>query len=316
MRRAGTVDTVDRSNRSKHATRHDPSRKDGRPAFIQMGSGVDRCGARANHRCAKRHRKQQAHIAVYTYNLGGYEEPRGFQVPCVPDTVDAFLFLDARTKRKAPKAALAYWKRQGWKLKIVPLEDATPYVSGERLTSKYLKFTPPEWMERYDWLVGYDHDMTINLQKLPRFLEDRDDRPLLMLKWYWRDCEDDAFKCMMWEMNDMLTKRPEYVKSSRRNIQHWKELMRSLHEAREAFMPPHYYESCIIARNLKHEKAETVRNAFEKIYNMSHDIQRDQFLLPYYLWRHDLSYELEALHLDEMQEQLDMCSVPTKRKRN
>lgn len=59
------------------------------------------------------------------------------------------------------------------------------------------------------------------------------------------------------------------------------------------------------ARNLKHEKAETVRNAFEKIYNMpessvvsfpadgidgmdtwprSHDIQRDQFLLPYYLW--------------------------------
>lgn len=59
-----------------------------------------------------------------------------------------------------------------------------------------------------------------------------------------------------------------------------------------------------------------MRNAFEKIYNMSHDIQRDQFLLPYYLWRHDLSYELEALHLDEMQEQLDMCSVPTKRKRN
>lgn len=287
MRRAGTVD---RSNRSTHVTL-DPSRKDGRSAFIQMGSGVDRCGARANHRCAKRHIKQKAHIAVYTYNLGGYEEPRGFQVPCVPDTVDAFLFLDARTKRKAPKAALAYWKRQGWKLKIVPLEDATPYVSG-------------------------DHDMTINLQKLPRFLEDRDDRPLLMLKWYWRDCEDDAFKCMMWEMNDMLTKRPEYVKSSRRNIQHWKELMRSLHEAREAFMPPHYYESCIIARNLKHEKAETVRNAFEKIYNMSHDIQRDQFLLPYYLWRHDLSYELEALHLDEMQEQLDMCSVPTKRKRN
>lgn len=115
---------------STHVTL-DPSRKDGRSAFIQMGSGVDRCGARANHRCAKRHIKQKAHIAVYTYNLGGYEEPRGFQVPCVPDTVDAFLFLDARTKRKAPKAALAYWKRQGWKLKIVPLEDATPYVSGD-----------------------------------------------------------------------------------------------------------------------------------------------------------------------------------------
>ena len=25
----------------------------------------------------------------------------------------------------------------------------------ERLTSKYLKFTPPNWMENYDWLIGY-----------------------------------------------------------------------------------------------------------------------------------------------------------------
>eukprot|EP00435_Cladocopium_sp_Y103_P016701 s2818_g4.t1 len=53
-----------------------------RPAFIQLGSGVHPCGARANHRCAKRHVKHKAHIAVYTYNLGGYEQPRGFQVPC------------------------------------------------------------------------------------------------------------------------------------------------------------------------------------------------------------------------------------------
>lgn len=28
-----------------------------------------------------------AGIAVYTYNLGGYEEPRAFQVPCAPWTV-------------------------------------------------------------------------------------------------------------------------------------------------------------------------------------------------------------------------------------
>jgi len=288
-----------------------------RPSFLQLGSGVHPCSKRANRRCTRERRVgSTARIAVYTYNLGGYEEPRDFQVPCVPPEVDAFLFLDSITKRKATKASLAHWKRQGWQLKMVNLKSASRYVSGERLTSKYLKFTPPNWMENYDWLIGYDHDMTIDLGKLPQFLEEWQEKPLLMLKWYWRDCDEDAFKCMMWEMNDMLTKRPEYVRSSRQNIKHWKEMMRALYSAQRPFRPPHYFESCILARNLKHPAAEKVKMAFEKTYNMSHDIQRDQFLLPYYLWFEGLSHELQAMQLWEMQEYLNMCSVPTKRKRN
>ncbi|CAK9106990.1 unnamed protein product [Durusdinium trenchii] len=286
--------------------------------FLQLGSGVHPCGLRANHRCPtpQRARPRTARIAVYTYNLGGYEEPRAFQVPCAPTEVDAFLFLDDVTLLKAPKAALAHWKHQGWHIKRVALQKGTRYVSAERLTSKFLKFTPPRWMQRYDWLIGYDHDMTINLDKLPQFLQDHQDKPLLMLKWYWRDCNADAFKCMLWEMDDMLTKRPEYVSSSRRNVQQWKELMTSMHDGQRPFRPPHYYESCIIARNLKHKRAQAVKTAFEKTYKMSHDIQRDQFLLPYYLWHESLSQELVAMHLWEMQEGLDFCSVPTKRKRN
>ena len=42
------------------------------------------------------------------------------------------------------------------------LENSTPSwqrlrskMPQERLTSKYLKFTPPNWMENYDWLIGY-----------------------------------------------------------------------------------------------------------------------------------------------------------------
>ena len=37
----------------------------------------------------------------------------------------------------------------------------------ERLTSKYLKFTPPEWMERYDWLVGYATWINLGPKKEP-----------------------------------------------------------------------------------------------------------------------------------------------------
>ncbi|CAJ1364915.1 unnamed protein product [Effrenium voratum] len=302
-------------------------RRDGQPAasnhsharpssLLQLASGVQPCGIRANQHCEEPRSKGTPRAAVYTYNLGGYEEPRGFQVPCVPPDVDAFLFLDEVTQRKAPKAALDRWKGQGWQLKLLPLQQGTRYVSSERLTSKSLKFTPPSWLTAsYDWLIGYDHDMTINLHRLTDFLREHDDKPLLMLKWYWRPCED-AFDCMLWEINDMLTKRPEYVKSSRRNVQHWKELMTTLHSAAAPFSPPHYYESCIIFRNLKHERADAVKTAFERTYNMTHDIQRDQFLLPYYLWREALSPQLQALHLSDLQEKLDFCSVPTKRKRN
>lgn len=185
-------------------------------------------------------------------------------------------------------------------------------MSAERLTSKYLKFTPPEWMERYDWLIGYapslkmglracgeDHDMTINLSKLPKFLQAWTEkrlisadlsgcesvsgalsRPLLMLRWYWKDCSD-AFDCSssasltlvsraqpycrhdlgdgghvdqapLFSPSDALTRAcsgPEYVRTSRRNIEQWKasvgadfelgqELMTRLHTAKSPFQPP------------------------------------------------------------------------------
>eukprot|EP00913_Durusdinium_trenchii_P001545 g1430.t1 len=95
--------------------------------FLQLGSGVHPCGLRANHRCPtpQRARPRTARIAVYTYNLGGYEEPRAFQVPCAPWTVDAFLFLDDVTLLKAPKAALAHWKHQGWHIKRVALQKGS-----------------------------------------------------------------------------------------------------------------------------------------------------------------------------------------------
>lgn len=34
------------------------------------------------------------------------------------------------------------------------------------------------------------------------------------------------------------------------------------------WLRPHYYESCIVARNLKHERASKVKLAFAKAYNM------------------------------------------------
>ena len=82
---------------------HSPSHL--RPILLELG--VRPCEDERLEPCAARVSPSSARIAVYTYNLGGYEEPRKKQVPCAPPQVDAFLFLDDVTRRKAPKAGNA-----------------------------------------------------------------------------------------------------------------------------------------------------------------------------------------------------------------
>ncbi|CAK8994338.1 unnamed protein product [Durusdinium trenchii] len=87
------------------------------------------------------------HIAVYTYNIGSYEGGmRNEDVPCVPSNVDAFLFLDDDTKQRSDSNALNLWKKQGWQVKSISLQAGSEFVTGARLTSKLLKFTPPTWL--------------------------------------------------------------------------------------------------------------------------------------------------------------------------
>lgn len=40
-------------------------------------------------------------------------------------------------------------------------------------------------------------------------------------------------------------------------------------------MPPYYYETRLIIRNLKHQRSEDVVRAFERTYDKCHEIQRD-----------------------------------------
>lgn len=51
-----------------------------RPILLQLG--VRPCEDERPLPCAARASPSSARIAVYTYNLGGYEEPRKKQVPC------------------------------------------------------------------------------------------------------------------------------------------------------------------------------------------------------------------------------------------
>ena len=74
---------------------------------------------------------------------------RNFSVSQGPDfssPTQAFLFLDDDTKERTDSNSLNLWKKLGWQVKSVTLQAGSEFVTGARLTSKLLKFTPPSWL--------------------------------------------------------------------------------------------------------------------------------------------------------------------------
>lgn len=170
-------------------------------------------------------------IAVYTYNIGGYEAMRSDFVPCVPPGVDAFLFIDEVGMRRFGKT-VKQWQDLGWHIRNFTQIPGTKHVSGPRLTSKSLKFTPPSWLLNgtWHWLVEHDGNIVLDLHRLRHFVQKLRKRSLVLLNWgYHTDCTGDGFKCFMTEVSSMLTERVQYVASSRMNVLKWKELLEKMH---------------------------------------------------------------------------------------
>lgn len=261
---------------------------------------------------------EEKRIAVYTYVTGAYEEVRNFNVPCVPPGVDAFFFIDEATRKQAKPEHLALWRKHGWwVMTMLPLIQGTAQVPLARLAAKSLKFTPPSWMLNgtWDWLVEFDGDISIDMAGLRPMLEEHQDKPLLLLKWYWRDCA--PWDCFLQECEDMLTKRKEYVSTSYENVIHWRDELTKYHnDPLHPFEPANYYELGIMFRNVAHEKSSQIASAFKQVLEHCRTIQRDQFLLPFYLWNSSLDREVEALSISKLYEQLKYCVVPTRQGRN
>eukprot|EP00438_Fugacium_kawagutii_P002750 Skav229386 [mRNA] locus=scaffold4358:54301:55095:- [translate_table: standard] len=262
-------------------------------------------------------------IAVYTYNIGGYEAMRSDFVPCVPPDVDAFLFIDDVGMSRFG-TTVKNWEKAGWQVKRVTQIPGTKYVSGPRLTSKSLKFTPPSWLLNgtWHWLVGHDGNVLMDLHRLHHFVLKQRRHPLVLLDWsYHSDCTGDGFKCFMTEVTSMLGERLQYVARSKVNVVKWKELLEKMHEGKlthggRKYLPPNYYEASVIFRNLKHSKAGKVTDVFEKTFLKCREIQRDQFLLPFFLWQDKLSRSTKAVPIDELVDDLGYCMVSTRVGRN
>mmetsp|Transcript_22175 Transcript_22175/g.51315 ORF Transcript_22175/g.51315 Transcript_22175/m.51315 type:complete len:365 (+) Transcript_22175:30-1124(+) len=264
------------------------------------------------------------HLAIYTYNIGSYEGGmRERNVPCVPENMDAFLFLDHDTWDRSDQSSLGVWRKRGWQIKSVSLQAGTEFVTGARLTSKLLKFTPPSWLlnGQWDWLVEFDGNVVLDLLRVGPFLDKYALKPLLLLDWsYHENCGDDGFLCFSRELKSMLHGRHKYIEDSKENIVAWEEKLTKEHEGTVSgtrkYTPPYYYETRIIFRNLRHARASDVSQAFGRTYEKCHEIQRDQFLLPYYLWHANLSFDSEAFPMGFLADSVGMCMVNTREGRN
>ena len=67
-----------------------------------------------------------------------------------------------------------------------------------------MPYTYKIW-EFEDWLVEFDGDISLDMVGLRPLVDKYSAKSLVLLKWYWRDCQ--PWDCFMWECEDMLQNR-------------------------------------------------------------------------------------------------------------
>jgi len=242
-------------------------------------------------------------IAIYTTNFGGYDPITDHDIADVPDGVRAFYFSDSQTLKKNARA-LQKWKKQGWEIIPYKLLPGNEVMEPERLTSRELKFTPPDWLLHgsWDWLIHYDSHYYLNAKNLLPFLQQREHMALVLHDYcyFYKECcgEGNGSKCFEHDMDLLLNGRALRAQRSNEKMIEWRGIVEKRIEDKNLTLP-HYFDMHLLMRNLKHRKANQVTNAFKKIFNKLHEFQRDQSLVPVYL--HDSNVtEIDAVSSAEL----------------
>ncbi len=229
-------------------------------------------------------------IVIYTANFGSYDPipASDDDIADVPDGFRAFYFVDDRTFRENRKP-LQKWKEHGWEIIPYNLLPGNAVMKATRLTSRELKFTPPDWLlhASSDWLIYHDSRVFLSLPKLLPFLKQREHMALVLHDYcydFYKDCcgEGNGFKCFEHDMDLLMNRFPRRIRKSRDNMIEWKATVEKRVEAKNLTLP-HYFDLHLIMRNLKHKQLNQVIDAGKKAFNKLHELQRDQVVFPVYL---------------------------------
>ena len=242
----------------------------------------------------------QTKIAIFTANFGGYDSitDTDHDIADVPDGVRAFYFLDNHTFEKH-QGALQKWKEHGWEIILHKLLPGNEVMVPERLTSREVKFAPPNWLLHgpWDWLIYYDSRFFLSHQNLLPFLQQREHMALVLHDYcyFFPGCcgEGNGFKCFEHDMDLLLNGFWRKIKRSRDKMIEWKGTVEKRIFDNNLTLR-HYFDLHIWMLNLKHKKANQVNYAFKKVFNELHEFQRDQVLVPVYLHDYNVT-EIDAV---------------------
>ena len=253
-------------------------------------------------------------IAVYTENIGGYEEVRMEGIPSVPSGMDAFYFADLETLEKN-EDAFAFWRKNGWTtIEYTDMQQGTEQVSGQRLTAKKVKFDPPDWITEgeWNWLVHFDAHAYVYLEKLPSFIQKRSNASLIMHNWCRPSrmcCSQGGFDCFQAEARKLRNHARQRIENSSQEYFQWVSDVTEMVK-NSTLSLPHYFEGNIFMRNLKSKYSGEVKKAFKEVFGANHKVPRDQPFLPVFLEKHGLNPEIITVSLHELRQDLGWKENP------
>ena len=305
--------------------------------YICSQHGAENMTVSAGSRCAKRKRAHQQvkalKLAAYTYTIGGSSPLPAKKL--VPDChakvgVDCFYYCKMPDNNSA-------WAKGGWRLRAIELLNGTEYVSASRLTAKHYKFVLPMELQRYDWVLSFDDHFHMELDGFAALVQAHSQSVFILLNWhhFWRQIMSDVrsrkmfdlatkdeyngFAAFQAEAKSMLSWRSGYLGGSYQNAVRWLEAMRSLVASKAApGLFSDYFDLSILIHHVSHPLwPKEARHVLMNTFQQSHFIERDQFLLPYYLWLSPQVYKATAIvQVRTLSQKLCRCVVPGERVRS
>ena len=297
------------------------------------------CGRRLAKRQLKPNKLPAAalRLAAYTYTIRSDHRSPLFDhlIPdCQSKLVDCFYYCGVNRS--------SAWAAKGWQIRSPTLQNGTEFISAERLTAKYYKFVlPQELRSGYDWVLSLDDNYHVNLDGLADLARAHSNSVFVLLNWsHWmrdrnplldptgkrrgfalrsRSGDSYGFEYSGWaafdqEAESMLSWRPGYIGGSYSNTVAWRERMRSLvsQNASGTRLFADYYDLSIMLIHTSHLlwKRGHAYKVLLETFEESHRIERDQFLLPYYLWRSPSVHDATAVVKQrEIFKKLCRCAV-------
>lgn len=230
--------------------------------------------------------------------------------------------------------SLRIWDRRGWRIRNIHHVNSTAFVTSARLTSKFYKWVLPDELKSYDWVLSFDANYHVNLHGLEALVRQHRFHALVLMDWqhFFRErrvryrrphvmrafgvdvAPTTGFDHFQTEASGMLDgSRWGYVGTSFDNCALWLEEMRRLvltpaaKEHGQLFGT--YYDTSTLLHHLSHPSWPSMRRALHDVYRASHLIERDQFLLPFFLWRHRVLGITASLPLAKFTEHLCRCAI-------